>query len=45
MDKAEGPRQLFEILVGRFDPPAVVMYDAGCKLATYCIARDPLYFR
>lgn len=46
MDAAEGPRQVFEILVTRWaKPPRVVFYDNACKLATYCFARDPMHFR
>ena len=42
---AEGRRDAFFVLRNLANKPKVVIYDFGCQLEEYCMARDPFYFQ
>ena len=46
MDSCESPRMPFEILKTRFKvPPKIIIYDNACKLHSYCLNREPIFFK
>ncbi|KAE8225239.1 hypothetical protein CF319_g1987 [Tilletia indica] len=45
MPSAEGRDDVFSALFTRWPkPPSVVVYDFGCQLASYAVAREPDFF-
>lgn len=45
-DQGESPKIFFNFIREKFKiPPLVIMYDNVCHLKSYCMARDPLFFR
>ncbi|ORY30478.1 hypothetical protein BCR33DRAFT_841783 [Rhizoclosmatium globosum] len=42
----EGRNDVFSVLLTRFQKaPRVVIYDFACGLASYCFAREPVFFK
>lgn len=38
--------QIFELMVTRFPkPPTLIIYDNACNLLTYCLNREPEFFK
>ena len=45
MDRSESAAVPFNIFMTCFEsPPAVIVYDASCQLATYALEREPALF-
>ena len=45
MPRAEGPAQVYEVIVSRMPvAPDVLVYDNACKTATFCVSRAPKFF-
>lgn len=46
MDSHESPRHPFNIFRTRFKvAPDIIVYDNACQLHTYCLNRDPVFFK
>lgn len=46
MDDRESPKTVFELVYSFFEQaPSLLLYDSGCRLLPYCLAREGYHFQ